>query len=95
MKGMGDNAECGTMNNNKDIPERTKAFVGVTDNEWFAYVTLLKQDWHKAQGLRLTAIRFNRAKGKDVSLGAGPPVRHKDGGQVLNREFLFLLQAEG
>jgi len=29
-----------------------KAIVAVTDNDWFAYVTLLKQDWHKAQGAR-------------------------------------------
>jgi hypothetical protein len=34
-----------------------KGFVGVTDNEWFAYVTLLKQHWPKAQGLRLVAIK--------------------------------------
>jgi len=33
-----------------------KSFVGVTDNDWFAEVTLLKQDWPKAQGLRLTAL---------------------------------------
>jgi len=32
-------------------------FVGVTDNDWFAYGTMLKQDWPKAQGLRLKAIR--------------------------------------
>ena len=36
-----------------------KGFVDVTDNEWFAYLTLLKQDWPKAQGLRLTALRSN------------------------------------
>jgi len=35
---------------------------GVTDNDWFAYVTLLKQDWPKAQGLRHTATKFNWAK---------------------------------
>jgi len=27
-------------------------FVGVTDNDWFAYVILLKQVWSKAQGAR-------------------------------------------
>jgi len=36
-----------------------KGFVGVTDNDWFAYVTLLKQDWPKAQGLNLKAIKSN------------------------------------
>jgi len=46
-----------------------KGFVGVTDNGWFAYVTLLKQDWPKAQGLRLKANKSNSAKGKDVILG--------------------------
>ena len=39
-----------------------KGFVGVTDNDWFAWVTLLKQDWPKAQGLRLKAFRSNWAK---------------------------------
>jgi len=29
-----------------------KGFVGVTDNDWCAYVTLLKQDWPQAQGIR-------------------------------------------
>jgi hypothetical protein len=38
-----------------------KGFVGVTDNDWFAYVTLLKQVWPKAQGLRHKAIRSNWA----------------------------------
>ena len=46
-----------------------KGFVAVTDNDWFAWVTLLKQDWHKAQGLRLTAIKSNWAKVKNMSLG--------------------------
>jgi hypothetical protein len=32
---------------------------GVTENDWFAEVTLLKQDWSKAQGVRLTAIKSN------------------------------------
>ncbi len=41
-----------------------KGFVGVTDNDWFAYVTLLKQDWPKAQGLRLTAFRPNCPKAR-------------------------------
>ena len=36
-----------------------KDFVGVTDNDWFAYVTLLRQDWSKAQGLSLKAIKSN------------------------------------
>jgi hypothetical protein len=36
-----------------------KGFVAVTDNDWFAWVTLLKQDWHKAQGLRLKASTSN------------------------------------
>ena len=39
-----------------------KGFVGVTDNDWFAWVTLLKQDWPKAQGLSLTAFRPDWAK---------------------------------
>ena len=30
-----------------------KGFVGVTDNDWFAYVILLKQDWQGA-GLKAT-----------------------------------------
>jgi len=54
-----------------------KGFVGVIDNDWFAEVTLLKQDWPKAQGLRLTAIKSNWAKVKNMSLGA---VRQKHGG---------------
>ena len=41
-----------------------KGFVGVTDNDWFAYVTLLKQDWPKAQGLRLKAFRSNWPKAR-------------------------------
>jgi len=41
-----------------------KGFVGVTDNDWFAEVPLLKQDWPKAQGVRLTAIRSNWAKAR-------------------------------
>jgi hypothetical protein len=36
-----------------------KGFIGVTDNDWFACVTLLKQFWHKAQGLSLKAIKSN------------------------------------
>jgi len=36
-----------------------KGFVGVTDNEWFIYMTLLKQVWPKAQGLSLKAIKSN------------------------------------
>jgi len=43
-----------------------KGFIGVTENDWFAYVTLLKQDWHKAQGLRLKAIKSDWAKGEKV-----------------------------
>jgi len=39
-----------------------KGFLGVADNEWCAYVTLLNQDWPKAQGLRLKAITSNWAK---------------------------------
>jgi hypothetical protein len=39
-----------------------KAFVGVTDNDWFAWVTLLKQVWPKAQGVRCKAIRSKWAK---------------------------------
>jgi len=39
-------------------------FVGITDNDWFAWVTLLKQDWHKAQGLKLKAFRSNWAKAR-------------------------------
>ena len=35
------------------------AFVSVTDNEWCAYVTLLRQDWSKAQSLSLKAIKSN------------------------------------
>jgi hypothetical protein len=36
-----------------------KGFFGVTDNDWFVYVTLLKLDWPKAQGLNLKAIKCN------------------------------------
>jgi hypothetical protein len=36
-----------------------KGFVGVTDNDWFVYVTLLKQDWPQAQGLRCKATKSN------------------------------------
>ena len=52
-----------------------KVFVSVTDNDWFTEVTLLKPDWPKAQGLRLTAFRSHWAKRNNVSLGAGPPER--------------------
>jgi hypothetical protein len=41
-----------------------KRFVGVTDNDWFACVTLVKQDWPKAQGLSLKAIKSNWAKAR-------------------------------
>ena len=41
-----------------------KAFVGVTDNDWFAFLTLLKQDWSKAQGVRFKAIKSNWAKAR-------------------------------
>jgi len=34
-----------------------KGSIGVTDNIWFAYVTLLKQVWAKAQGLRHKATK--------------------------------------
>jgi hypothetical protein len=34
-----------------------KGCVGVTDNEWCAYVTLLKQVWREAQGLRLNVTK--------------------------------------
>jgi nitroreductase len=36
--------------------------IGVTDNDWFVYVTLLKQGWSKAQGLRCKAAKPNWAK---------------------------------
>jgi len=41
-----------------------KGFVGVTDNDRCGFLTLLKQDWPKAQGLRLKAIRSNWAKAR-------------------------------
>ena len=41
-----------------------KGFVGGTDDDWFAQVTLLKQDWPKAQGVRLKAIKSNWAKAR-------------------------------
>jgi len=31
--------------------------IGITDNDWFACVNLLKQVWPKAQGLRFKAIK--------------------------------------
>ena len=39
-------------------------FVDVTDDDLFAEVTLLKQDWPKAQGSRLTAFRSYWAKAR-------------------------------
>jgi len=39
-----------------------KGFAGIMDNDWFAYVTLLKEDWPKAQGLRHKATKSNWAK---------------------------------
>jgi len=39
-----------------------KGLVGVKDDDWFACVTLLKPDWPKAQGSRLTAIRSHWAE---------------------------------
>jgi len=36
----------------------------VMDNDWFAYVTLLKQDCPKARGSRRKAIRSNWAKAR-------------------------------
>jgi len=39
-----------------------KGFVGVTDNDWFVYVILLKQDWPKAKGSSLKATKPNAAK---------------------------------
>jgi hypothetical protein len=44
------------------MSQEMKDFVGVTDNDWFARVTLLKQDWPKAHGLRHKAIKSNWAK---------------------------------
>ena len=41
---------------------QVKGFAGVTNNDWFAYVTLLKQDWPQAQGLRVTATKFKLEK---------------------------------
>ena len=41
-----------------------KGFLGVADNEWCAYVTLLNQDWPKAQGLRLKAITSDWAEAR-------------------------------
>jgi len=43
-----------------------KAFDCVKDNDWCAYVTLLKQDWPKAQGLRLKAFKYDWVKGEKV-----------------------------
>ena len=39
-----------------------KGFIGVTDNDWFVCVTLLKEDWPKAQGLRHKAAKSDWAK---------------------------------
>ena len=53
-----------------------KGFFAVTDNDWFAWVTLLNQDWPKApwcnmlriargkQGVRLKAITSHWAKAR-------------------------------
>ena len=46
-----------------------KGFFGVTDNDWFAYVTLLKLVGPKAQGLRHKAIESDWATGEHVGLG--------------------------
>jgi hypothetical protein len=43
-----------------------KGFVSVTDNDLFAFGSLLKQFWPKVQGLRHKAIRSNWAKEKNV-----------------------------
>jgi len=37
------------------MSQEMKGFVGITDNNWFARVILLKQGWLKAKSLRLTA----------------------------------------
>ncbi len=57
-----------------------KAIVGVTDNDWFVYVTLLKQDWPKAQGLRLTAFRSNWAEARmgEWNKGTSLPLTSSD-----------------
>jgi len=35
---------------------------GFTDNDWYAYLTLLKRDWLKAKGLRQKATKSNWTK---------------------------------
>ena len=37
-----------------------KGFVGITHNDWFAYVTLLKQDWPKAKAIKFDWAKLNR-----------------------------------
>jgi len=41
-----------------------KCLVCVTDNDWVAYVTLRRQDWSKAQGVRCKATKSNWAKAR-------------------------------
>jgi len=38
-----------------------KGFVGITDNDWCKYVTMLKQDWPKAQGVSHKATKSHWA----------------------------------
>jgi len=44
------------------LSHEMKGFVDVTDNEWFACVTLMKQDWPNAQGSRRKATESHRAQ---------------------------------
>jgi len=47
------------MNRNKDILERTKAFVGVRDNDWFLFLS--QQPWiDEVNILPKTALSKNR-----------------------------------
>ncbi len=57
-----------------------KDFVGITDNKWFAFITLLNQDWLDAQGLRPKAFRSNGAKERmaEWNKGTSPPLTPSD-----------------
>jgi hypothetical protein len=57
-----------------------KGFIGVTDKEWFAHLTLLKQDWPKAQGLRHKATKSNWAEARmgEWNKGTSLPLTSSD-----------------
>ena len=68
-----------------------KGSVGVTDNDWFANVILLKQVGSKAQGLRLKAASLTGQRERmRVWEQASTLTRHRNCGQAAGKPATHL-----